>query len=93
MAPLMANERTRALKGLVADEADKEGVSQVGLDKVLWVLPLHVSLLELLVWKGDQAVETLIGTKAIDCTIDGGFFALPVCACTDRRQCCWALLL
>lgn len=65
VTPLVTDERPRALKGLVADKADKEGVAQVGLDKVLRVLPLHVSLLELLIGEGDQAVEALIGPEAI----------------------------
>lgn len=65
MAPLVADERPRALEGLVANEADEEGVAQVGLHKVLWVFPLHVPRLELLVWECDQAVKTLVCAQAV----------------------------
>lgn len=65
MSPLVANERTRAFKGLVANKADKKGITQVGLNKVLWMLPLHVPFFELLIREGDQAVETLIGTQTV----------------------------
>lgn len=65
MASLVADKRLGTLESLVTDEAEKQGIPQIGLNKVLWMFSLHMPFLEFLVREGNQAVKALIGTQAI----------------------------
>lgn len=61
MAALVGDQGLGGQVGAAADEADEEGPLQLLGHKVCWVLPLHVTLLELGIGEGDEAVGALQG--------------------------------
>lgn len=65
MASLMADKCPGTLESLVTNEADKQGIPQIGLNKVLWMFSLHMPFLGFLIREGNQAAKALIVTQAI----------------------------
>lgn len=63
MATLVGNQGLGGEKGAGAGEADEEGPLQLLGHEIRWVLPLHVTLLELGIGEGDEAAGALQGPQ------------------------------
>lgn len=66
VATLVGNQGLGGEEGAGAGEADEEGPLQLLGHEVRWVLPLHVTLLELGIGEGDEAAGALQGPQMAD---------------------------
>lgn len=66
MAALVGDQGLGGEEGAGAGEADEEGPLQLLGHEVRWVLPLHVTLLELGIGEGDEAAGALQGPQMAD---------------------------
>lgn len=63
VATLMGDQGLGGGEGAGAGEADEEGPLQLLGHEIRWVLPLHVTLLELGIGEGDEAAGALRGPQ------------------------------
>lgn len=63
MGALMSDQGLGGGEGAGAGEADEEGPLQLLGHEIRWVLPLHVTLLELGIGEGDEAAGALRGPQ------------------------------